>query len=174
MFYTGGDRHKVEPVDKFTPTFRNFHFSDISISGARQAILIEGLAEMPIRGLSINNFNADSAETGLNCVNANGVSLSNVCVNANKGSAFEIDSVTNLELLRVNTNQPRPEDPVVRLTNVTEGALQLCSAPEGSKVFLELKGDKTRNIGLVGNRFGAQQAISFADGVPKTAITKES
>jgi hypothetical protein len=175
MFYTGGDRHKAEPVDKFTPTFRNFHFSNISVTGAKQAVLIEGLAEMPIRGLSINNFDAEGAEAGLNCVNANGVSFSNVCVNAQKGPALDIDSVSNLELLRVTTNQPRPEDPVVRLTNVTEGAVQLCSAPNGSKVFLELKGTRTRDIGLVGNRFAVpQQAINFAEGASKAAITKET
>jgi hypothetical protein len=175
MFYTGGDRHKAEPVDKFTPTFRNFHFSNISVTGAKQAVLIEGLAEMPIRGLSINNFDAEGAEAGLNCVNANGVSFSNVCVNAQKGPALDIDSVSNLELLRVTTNQPRPEDPVVRLTNVTEGAVQLCSAPNGSKVFLELKGTRTRDIGLLGNRFAVpQQAINFAEGASKAAITKET
>jgi hypothetical protein len=175
MFYTGGDRHKAEPVDRFTPTFRSFHFSDISVTGAKQAALIEGLAEMPIRGLSINNFNAESVETGISCVNATGISFSNACVDNRKGPAFDIDSVANLELLRVTTNQPRAEEPVIRLTNVSDGAVELCSAPEGSKTFLELKGARNQKIALIGNRFPvAQQAVNFADGASKAAITKES
>jgi polygalacturonase len=175
MFYSGGDRHKAEPVDKFTPTFRNFHFSDISVTGVKQAALIEGLAEMPIRGLSINNFNAEQAETGVSCVNVDGISFSNACVNSGKGPAFEIDSVVNLELLRVTTSQPRAEAPLIRLTNVSEAAVQLCSAPEGSKALLELKGAGSQKIALIGNRSPvAQQAVNFADGASKAAITKES
>jgi len=175
MFYTGGDRHKAEPADKFTPTFRSLHFSDISVNGAKQAILIEGLAEMPIRGLSVNNFNGENAEVGLTCVNAIGVSLSNLVIDSQKGPVFDVDTVTNLELLRVTTTKPRQADPIVRLSNVSDGAVQLCSAPQGAKAFLELRGTANRNIAMIGNRFPVpEQAVSFADGATRAAITKES
>jgi hypothetical protein len=173
MFYTGGDRHKAEPVDKFTPTFRNFHFSDISVTGAKHAVLIEGLAEKPIRNLSVSNFLGEDAEVGLSCVNAVGVSFSNLCVDSKKGAVFDIESVVNLDLLRVGTTEPRANDPVVRLTNVTNGAVQLCSAPEGAMTFLQLRGSGNRNIALIGNRLPAE-AITFAEGASKSAITKES
>jgi hypothetical protein len=175
MFYTGGDRHETKPVDKFTPTFRNLHFSDISVNGAKQAILIEGLAEMPIRGLSVNNFNQENAEIGLTCVNAIGVSLSNLVIDSQKGPVYDIDSVTNVELLRVSTTKPRPSDAIVRFSNVPNAGVQLCSAPEGAKALLELKGSANRNVAMIGNRFpAAEQAVIFADGATKAAITKES
>ncbi len=175
MFYTGGDRHKAEPVDKFTPTFRNIHFSDISVSDSKQAILIEGLAEMPIREISIGNFNGDNAEIGLTCVNASGVSLSNIRLSSRKGPVFDIDSVTDLDLLRVTTTQPRNAGPLIRLRNVAGAAVQLCSAPQSVGAFLELKGPDNRNIVLTGNRYPAKQdAINFVDGASRAAITKEN
>ena len=39
------------PVDETTPEFRDMHFSDIVCSGADQALYINGLPEMPVRGL---------------------------------------------------------------------------------------------------------------------------
>jgi len=174
MFYTGGDRHKAEPVDKFTPTFRNLHFSDVSVTGAKQAVLIEGLAEMPIRGISINNFNGENSDKGLSCVNAIGISLSNVCVDSEHGPAFDFDTVTDVELLRVSTTKPQQSEPVVRFTNVSDGALQLCTAPKKAKAFLELKGPGNRDIALIGNRFPVgEEAVSFVEGASKSAITKE-
>lgn len=175
MFYTGGDRHRAEPVDKFTPTFRNLHFSDVSIDDAKHAILIEGLAEMPIRDISITNFNGDNTELGLTCVNAIAASFNSVCVNSRKGPAFDFDTVTSLELLRLTTRQPQPGVPMIRLANVTNGAIQLCTTPQDSPMFLALKGPANRDIVLLGNRYSrSSQAIGFADGASMTAITKET
>jgi polygalacturonase len=174
MFYTGGDRHEAKAVDKFTPTFRNLHFSNISVNGAKQAILIEGLAEKPIRGISVNNFNAENAEVGLTCVNAIGASFSNLAIDSQKGPVFDVDTVTNLDLLRATTTKARESEPVVRLSNVSDAAVQLCSAPQGAKSLLELKGSANRNIAMIGNRSPAEQAVSFVDGATKAAITKES
>ena len=175
MFYTGGDRHKAEPVDKFTPTFRNFHFSDISVTGTKQPILMEGLAEMPIRGISVNNFHADDAASSAFAINVVGLSLSNVVVNAAKGPALDVDSVKNLELFRVTTDQPKSGEPIIRLANVNNGAVQMCTAPEGAGVFLELKGTANRDISLIGNQLSrAAKDVSLADGATKSAITKQS
>ena len=122
----------------------------------------------------MNNFNGENAGIGLSCINAIGVSLSNLVIDSQKGPVFDVDSVTNLDLLRLATTKPRPDVPIVRLANVSEGALQLCSAPLGTKTFLELKGPANRSIALIGNRFSsAENAVSFTDGATKAAITRE-
>ena len=74
---------QVEPiveVDETTPEFRDMHFSDILCSGARQAIYINGLPEMPVRGISFQSsrFFADEDVT---LQNAGDVTFSNVIVN---------------------------------------------------------------------------------------------
>ena len=41
----------LRPVDETTPAFRDMHFADIVCSGAAQALYINGLPEMPVRGI---------------------------------------------------------------------------------------------------------------------------
>jgi len=45
---SGGGTGDLLPVDETTPEFRSMHFSDIVCSGAKQAIYINGLPEMPV------------------------------------------------------------------------------------------------------------------------------
>ena len=73
----------VEPiveVDETTPEMRDIHFSDITCSGAKQAIFINGLPELPVSGISFANssFTADKpAEIHF----ATGITFDNVLVN---------------------------------------------------------------------------------------------
>ena len=49
------------PVDETTPEFRDVHFRNISCSGAKQAIYLNGLPELPLSGLDFHDcvFTAD-------------------------------------------------------------------------------------------------------------------
>ena len=70
----------IRPVDETTPEFCDFGFSGITCLGAKQAIYINGLPEMPVRRVSFSNctFTAQSAVE----VNfAEDVNFSNVFVN---------------------------------------------------------------------------------------------
>ena len=59
---SGADLH---PVDETTPAFRDIHFADIVCNGAAQAIYINGLPEMPVRGIDFTRsvFTADKDVT---------------------------------------------------------------------------------------------------------------
>jgi len=54
----------LQPVDETTPEFRDIHFSDIVCSGAKQAIYLNGLPELPISNVSFENstFTADKPQ----------------------------------------------------------------------------------------------------------------
>ena len=54
----------IQPVDETTPEFRDIRFKDITCSGAKQAIFINGLPELPISNISFTDciFKADKAE----------------------------------------------------------------------------------------------------------------
>ena len=45
----------IRPVDETTPEFRDFCFSGITCAGAKQAIYINGLPEMPVKNVSFDN-----------------------------------------------------------------------------------------------------------------------
>ena len=51
----------MRPVDETTPEFRDIHFADITCAGARQAVFINGLPELPLKGVTFSNcsFRAD-------------------------------------------------------------------------------------------------------------------
>ena len=59
---------------------RDVHFSDITCSGAKQAIFINGLPELPVSGISFEN-STFSAEKGAEVHYAKEVTFKNVVVN---------------------------------------------------------------------------------------------
>ena len=73
----------VEPiveVDETTPEMRDIHFSDILCAGAKQAIYINGLPELPLRGITFANSNFTAGKPA-EVHFAEGVTFDNVIVN---------------------------------------------------------------------------------------------
>ena len=68
------------PVDETTPEFRDFHFSDIVCSGAKQAIFVNGLPERPLSGVSFSDC-IFTARKGVEVHYAEPISYSHVIVN---------------------------------------------------------------------------------------------
>ena len=51
----GEAKEDIQPVDETTPVFRDIRFDGIVCSGARQSVYVNGLPEMPVRGLRFAN-----------------------------------------------------------------------------------------------------------------------
>ena len=78
-----GGKSDIQPVDETTPEFRDFVFSGITCAGAKQAIYINGLPEMPVRNVvfSACRFTADK---GVEVNFAENVTFNNVFVNGER------------------------------------------------------------------------------------------
>ena len=61
------------------PTFRDMTFRDINVTGADQAMRVEGLPEAPIRGLRLENVRIE-ADRGVDAVWLEDLKLDEVCV----------------------------------------------------------------------------------------------
>ena len=70
----------VQPVDETTPEFRDMHFSDLVCSGAEQAVYINGLPEMPVRGIDFSHCTFTSRKDA-QVQYAEGISFRDVTVN---------------------------------------------------------------------------------------------
>jgi len=70
----------LPPVDETTPEFKDIHFDHIVCSGARQAIYINGLPELPVTGLDFHN-SVFGAKKGVTIQGAGDVVFDNVTVN---------------------------------------------------------------------------------------------
>ena len=84
----------IEPiveVDETTPEMRDIHFSNIVCSGAKQAIYINGLPELPLSGISFGNSTFTAAK-GLEMHNEKGTTFNNVRINGEEVFATEPDA----------------------------------------------------------------------------------
>ena len=75
-----GTQADLQPVDETTPEFRDMHFSDIVCNGADQAIYINGLPEMPVRGIDFTHCIFTSRKDA-QVQYAEGISFRDVTVN---------------------------------------------------------------------------------------------
>lgn len=70
-------------VSETTPEFRDIHISNVICAGAKQAIYINGLPELPLDGVDFHNC-IFSAKKGLEMFNVGNVLFDNVTVNGKK------------------------------------------------------------------------------------------
>jgi len=78
-----------QPVTNRTPVFRDIAISNVAIAGAKRVADIEGLPEMPIDGLRIDDMIAQGRE-GFKVTFTRGMELRRVHVTADSGTGFEM------------------------------------------------------------------------------------
>jgi polygalacturonase len=175
MFYDNGDRTHALPVDALTPTFRNLHFSDIVVAGAKTALLFEGLLENPIQSLSVRNIAVESSSTGVACSGVRHAQFENVQVNPDAGPPFSFTDVQGIDVVRLGTTKPGADEPLMRLERVQDAAIQFCSASGAKPALIELKGKENHEISLALNRPPKDgKEVDFVDGATEDAIVKRS
>jgi polygalacturonase len=87
----------VLPVTEGTPSFRNIEIQNIICRGANRAIVLRGLPEMPLRGVSFKNVSITSRE-GVFATDADEVVFDNVRVDNRSGEPVKAVGVTNSKL----------------------------------------------------------------------------
>jgi DNA sulfur modification protein DndE len=122
MYYTGSspvpDADEKQPettkeveaiplVDEGTPQFKNFFIKNITCNGAAQAILVQGLPEMTIKNVNLENISIRS-KTGFWCIDGEGVKLSNVKLDIERGNAATISNSKDVVLANFR-NQGGPD-----------------------------------------------------------------
>lgn len=158
----GEVRPSAQPVSEKTPVFRDIAISHMSIAGARVAIDIEGLPELPISGLRISDVIA-SAKIGMKASNTAALELHNVQVNADNGPAFFIQDSKEPELDSVSTRKPLAKTPAIRLDRCSGAIVRNCRAFAGTDTFLSVGKGELKGVVLEGNALsGARHATEEA------------
>lgn len=140
-----------EPVSDRTPRFRNIHLSNITAQTA-QAIYINGLAEMPVDDISFNDIQFD-AQSGAVIKEAKNIAFHNVRITPKEGPSLLAENVSDLTIENVTTLAPVADKPTIELNNVQDVFLYNCQAAKGTPVFLQVKGERSKNIVLKNNLF---------------------
>jgi polygalacturonase len=143
-----------EPVSERTPVFRNIAISNVTVSGAPVVVDIQGLPEMPVSGLRIRDL-MGAGKRGLQAFNTRGLELHNIKIDAAEGPTFLIRDSSDLEMDRVETDQPVAAMPVIRLDRVTRALIQGSRAWPGTATFLSTAPGSLKSVELDSNRLSA-------------------
>jgi hypothetical protein len=82
-------------VDEGTPRFREIHFKNIVCAGAKRAVRLVGLPEMPVEKITFENV-VMSADTGFDAEHAREVRVVKSRIVPQTGPAFRIGETANV------------------------------------------------------------------------------
>jgi polygalacturonase len=94
---TGGAETKFPPVTEETPAFKDIHIENVICRGARNAIVLQGLPEMPLDNITLKNVSITS-QFGVAVTDAENISFENVRVEDQTGEALKTVRVKNSKL----------------------------------------------------------------------------
>ncbi len=80
---------KPEPVSEKTPQFRDIYIENVICRGALQAVALQGLPEMPIRGIHLRDVSI-TAENGVACTDAQDITLDHVEILNSRGPVLSL------------------------------------------------------------------------------------
>lgn len=125
MFYGGkapvpadGDDEAVvepaaKPINEGTPSFRKILIKDVICCGAKRAVWLQGLPEMPIREIALENVQL-AAEQGVTCIDADQLIFKNVTVEPETGYGFWL--FNSRHILMEGVQAHAPADRAVKLS----------------------------------------------------------
>jgi polygalacturonase len=90
---TEGERRPA-PVDEGTPQFRDIHIENVVCRGARSAVVLQGLPEMPIRDIHLRNVSI-TAQEGMIWMDAENIHCENVDIANSHGPVLNLSHTKN-------------------------------------------------------------------------------
>ena len=107
---------KPVPVSEETPQFRDIYIEDVICRGARTAVVLQGLPEMPIRGIHLRNVSV-TADAGMVWMDAENISVNNVDIANNKGPVLTLFHTKNSTIDHLA--YPSGAEPVIKVQGTT-------------------------------------------------------
>ena len=96
------------PVTEATPQFQNFYFDQIVCNGARKAVFVRGLPEMPIKNVQLSNLYM-SANEGVAIQEAEGVSITSSTIVTNTiGPIVTVSNSSNINIDTIALKKANP------------------------------------------------------------------
>jgi DNA sulfur modification protein DndE len=158
MYYSGGAPdvearkdltiRKAEPVTDRTPQFKDFFVKNIFCDGADRALVINGLPEMSIKNMRLDNVSIDS-KRGAYIADADGVQLNGCRIVPKSGAVFNVISSRNVTINGGSYNVP-------------------------VDLFLKIHGEKSENIRLIGlDLKQVKKTIELDENVKANSVIRE-
>ncbi|WP_240941499.1 glycoside hydrolase family 28 protein [Paenibacillus sp. HB172176] len=130
----GGDLRA--PVSVETPIFRDIHLEDISCRGARKALVINGLPEMPISNLTISKASILSEE-GMVCRHAEDLRLTDIQVACRRGAGAVFHQCRTTQLLQATLASEQSEECFVEVSGELTARFEYSGLPQDVKLAVK-------------------------------------
>ncbi len=137
---------KVLQVDETTPQFRNIFLNDIYCIGAKDAVIIQGLPEMKIKNIVLNNV-VMTSDRGVSIFDADGVQLKNTKIISH--------------------------EPVIKIFQSKNVSIDNFDTDFSLNQIIKLEGDETGNIFLKGKNAELLLKKSKCEGVSENVMNVE-
>ncbi|WP_338359389.1 glycoside hydrolase family 28 protein [Yeosuana marina] len=147
MYYGNKDTAKL-PVTIETPFFKNIRLSNITAVNVKNALIVKGLPEAPVEGLSIVNSNF-SSKNGFQASFIENAEFKNVHVNCEKGNPLIIDKGEGVDIDGFKSDHLENKEAVIRLSNSNDVYIHNCKTKVSTEIFLQSK--NTENLKLDNN-----------------------
>jgi hypothetical protein len=138
---TGGE---IPAVTVETPQFKDISIKNITCKGALQAIYLEGLPELSLDNITLENIDIE-AENGLECHDVNGLTIKGLKLKTQKFPAICINNSTNVDV-----------DKLI--------------APEGQGQFIDIKGAISKNITIRAEKTVDENRVTIGKEVNRGTI----
>lgn len=93
----GKGEEKVPPVTEETPEFKDIHIKNITCRGALQAIYLQGLPEMNLKNVTLENLTMETTN-GMLCMDADGVTVKNLHLKTTNFPAISLFNSKNVSM----------------------------------------------------------------------------
>jgi len=84
----------VPPVTEETPSFKDIYISNVTCKGAGRAILLQGLPEMNLKDIKLNDIRIEAIK-GIDMIDADGIEMKGIFVSASQGPALKMKNTKN-------------------------------------------------------------------------------
>jgi polygalacturonase len=121
---------EVPAVTEKTPCFRNISIRNLTCKGASQAIYLQGLPELNLENIILENIDIE-ADNGLECIDANGISIKNMRLISKNLPALRFFNSFNVDIEKINVS-------------------------ENKNPYIDIKGEKSKNIIIRSVNHGAK------------------
>jgi len=112
----------VPVASEETPQFKNIYIRDVNCKGAYQGIFLQGLPEMNLRNIQLENIRME-ANIGLICVDATGINIKNLTLITKKHPALDFKDCRQIELNGLSASDG--VSPVVHLSGAKTAKISL-------------------------------------------------
>lgn len=132
MLEEGGMIEFADPqaVTEETPQFKDIHIKDITVKGAKQAIVLQGLPEMNLENVTLSNLLLE-AENGILISDATGVGIKDVDLITSEGNALNIINSSEIKVEQFDYDFNNSNEIVIR----GERSKQISIHPDSNQVL---------------------------------------